>query len=263
MNEVVSENLIDIYTCSLQSGSCGNAIYVETPDVRLLFDAGIPGKTAKERLATYDRKIENVDALIISHYHSDHTSGAGVFQRKFKMPIYMTPKCFDKCHQKIGVLNKVFYYHPGQILSFGDTKVHTILTAHDAIETVAFIIEVNDKRLGIFTDLGHCFKGLAEAISPLDGIYLESNYCPEMLSESDYPQWLKSRITGNGGHISNQEATRLITKVKPNLSFLVLAHLSEYNNCIDLALETMLDGANPYFDVHVAPRDGVGKMLTL
>ena len=104
----------------------------------------------------------------------------------------------------------VQHFQPGDVLRFGAVAVHTLATPHDALESVAFVVEHGDKRLGIFTDLGHPFAALEQALLGLDAAYLESNYDPEMLANGSYPPELKARIRGAGGHLSNQEAAALL-----------------------------------------------------
>lgn len=252
-----------MFSCSLQSGSNGNCIYVETADARLLFDAGVSGKIARERLARHGRDIHEVDAVIISHDHYDHVCGAGVFQRKFSLPFYITAGAWRAVRGQLGPVNDVRYFRPGQILWFGDTKVTTVPTAHDGVDGVAFVICHKDKRLGIFTDLGHCFVGLDKWIGKLDGLYLESNYDPDMLAEGSYPAWLKQRIAGPGGHISNHEACRLVKECAFDLQFLALAHLSEENNHPELALKTAQNYLGQQQLVTLAPRTGSSEALIL
>lgn len=245
-----------IFTCSLQSGSNGNCFYVETPDARLLFDAGLSGKTAQERLAHHHRDIHDVDALIISHNHGDHTCGAGVFHRKFHLPLYITAGSFQACSAQIGPIDCPHTFQPGQSLRFHATTVHTIPTPHDGRQGVAFVIEHDNKRLGIFTDMGHPFPNLGKCIAGLDALYLESNYDPDMLAQGDYPVWLKRRIAGHKGHLSNQQAATLILDHAPALQFLTLAHLSHHNNTAELALATARDTIGPSTPIALSPRSG-------
>jgi phosphoribosyl 1,2-cyclic phosphodiesterase len=248
-----------ILTCSVQSGSCGNCIYVETPDARLLFDAGVSGKTAQQRLLQHRRDIREVDALIISHDHSDHTRCAGVFHRKFNLPLHITQGACDACGF-LGHLREIRPFLPAQTLTFNSTTVQTVPTAHDGVDGVAFVISHAGKKLGIFTDLGHPFAGIENWIASLDALYLESNYDPQMLARGPYPVWLQNRIRGMGGHLSNHEAASLVRIASPvNLQFLVLAHLSEHNNHPQLALETAR-GLLPKLPISYAPRTAASEM---
>jgi phosphoribosyl 1,2-cyclic phosphodiesterase len=249
-----------IQTCSLQSGSNGNCIYVETPDARLLFDAGISGKTAQERLQQHGRDIRRVDAVIISHNHSDHTRCAGIFHRKFDLPVYMTRGAFGACGF-LGSMKDVRSFQPAETLLFNSTAVHTVPTAHDGIDGVAFVIESAGKKLGIFTDLGHPFAGIENWISSLDALYLESNYDPQMLAEGPYPRWLQNRIRGLGGHLSNLEAASLVQRcAAATLQFLILAHLSEHNNRPQLALDTARGLLPEKLPVFYASRDAASDL---
>ncbi len=159
-------------TFSLQSGSNGNAIYVEAAGVRLLFDAGISGRLAEQRMAARGRDIRDVDALILSHDHADHVRCAGIYQRKFGLPIYLTRTTQRAIWCDLGELTDVRYFRAGEPIKFGQVTVHTIRTPHDAADAVVFMIEAAGKRLGILTDLGHPFVGLYRLLEQLDAAYL-------------------------------------------------------------------------------------------
>ena len=197
---------------SLQSGSNGNCFYVETPKARLLFDAGISARQAQLRLAKHGRDITKVDALLISHDHSDHAKSMGVFQRKFDLPVYLTRKTLaaSKRFLKTGVMNKVRLFTAGSTIAFNDVAVHTIPTPHDSADGVAFVVEHAGSRVGILTDLGHAFDGLREVLASLDAVIIESNYDDAMLDQGRYPPSLKKRIRGKGGHLSNDDAAELL-----------------------------------------------------
>ncbi|MBN2377096.1 MAG: MBL fold metallo-hydrolase [Sedimentisphaerales bacterium] len=250
-------------TCSLQSGSSGNCIYVETSDARLLFDAGISGRTAQKRLAQFDRDIHDVDALFISHNHSDHVDSAGVYSRKFSLPVYITTGSWRLARKKLGTIENLQLFSPGQTLTINQTRIITVPTAHDGVEGVAFIIQQDGKSLGIFTDLGHRFAGLDKWIAGLDALYLESNYDPDMLDRGDYPTWLKKRVSGSTGHLSNFEAAHLVRECAVNLQFLVLSHLSENNNVPDLALNTAREVLGPEMNIALAHRNQASEMFVL
>ncbi len=250
-------------TFSLQSGSNGNAIYVEAGDVKLIFDAGISGKQARLRMALRERDIHDVDAVILSHRHGDHTRCAGVFNRAFKLPLYMTPATQHAISRFIGKVSAVNLYQPGESLEFGPVTVHTVPTPHDAAESVGFIVEHEGKRLGILTDLGHPFKLLAGVLSDLDAAYLESNYDPVMLDEGGYPEDLKARIRGAGGHISNDEAAALLKHCLPSPSWVALAHLSEHNNDPNVALETHRMVLGECYPLHIASRYRVSDVFSV
>lgn len=249
-------------TCSLQSGSNGNAIYVEAGGVRLLFDAGISGKQAQLRLAAHGRDIRAVDALILSHDHSDHVRCAGIYQRKFGLPVYMSRTTHRAIWCDLGKLYDVRYFQSGNSIDFGPVTVHTFTTPHDAADGVAFVVQHDNRRLGILTDLGHPFDRLARTLADLDAAYLESNYDPAMLAAGPYPPHLKARIRGAGGHLSNHEAAALVHRCGTRRpKWIALAHLSEENNEPELALKTHRALLGERYRLHVAGRYGVSDLL--
>lgn len=250
-------------TFSLQSGSNGNSIYVEADGVRLLIDAGISGKQARERMAARGRDIRRVDALLITHDHSDHARCAGIYQRLFGLPIYMTPATRNACRGVLGSVQDVRHFHAGDTLEFGRVLVHSAPTPHDAVDGVTFIVENAGKRLGIFTDLGHPSDHLIAQLRSVDAAYLESNYDPLMLEEGPYPPELKARIRGAHGHLSNEEAAQLIQLCDGRHDWIALAHLSEHNNHPAVALRTHRRLLGDRRTLHVAGRYEVSEEYRL
>jgi phosphoribosyl 1,2-cyclic phosphodiesterase len=249
---------------SLQSGSNGNCIYVEAGGVRLLFDAGISGSTAQERLASHGRDIRRVDALIISHDHSDHIRSAGIFQRKFGIPLYVTPRTLAAARSRcsLGKLSDIHHFRSGGAIRLGGATVHTVPTPHDGEDGTLFVVDDGSRRLGIMTDLGHVFHDLGRLIASCDAVLLESNYDPVMLANGPYPRYLKERIKGPRGHISNREAAELLAGAAgPRLRWAFIGHLSEQNNSPEVAVRThqeVLGGALP---VRVASRYAVSDVM--
>ncbi|NOX54553.1 MAG: MBL fold metallo-hydrolase [Planctomycetes bacterium] len=251
-------------TFSLQSGSNGNAIYVEADGVSLLFDAGISGRQAELRLQQFGKDIRDVTALLISHDHADHIRCAGIYHRKFGLPVFVTPQTLARTPCTLGDISHVEHFFAGDVISFGLVRVYTIPTPHDAADGVAFVVESKGNRLGIFTDLGHLFPELIDWLSDVDGAYLESNYDPQMLAEGPYPPHLKQRIRGPHGHLSNAESARLAAQVgNERLRWLALAHLSEQNNCPSVALETHRRVHGGIVPLHVAGRYGPSEVFRL
>ena len=225
---------------SLQSGSNGNCTYVESDGTRLLFDAGLSGRKAQERLAAAGVDIRRVNGLVISHDHTDHIGCAAAYQRQYGLPVYMTHGTLRAAREKFALddLAAVKPFEAGESLKFDGVTVHTVPTPHDCEDGVGFVVEAENKRLGILTDLGHVFGALGEIVSTLDAALIESNYDPRMLESGTYPEFLKARIRGSGGHLSNIETAELIRAwASDRLSWVCLAHLSEHNNAPALALE--------------------------
>lgn len=225
---------------SLQSGSNGNCLYVEGGGTGVLVDAGISGLAAQRRLERFGVDIRRAAGVVISHDHRDHARCAGVYQRKFGLPVYMTPRTFRAARRwmDLGEMNNVRPFQAGQTLDFGPLRMETVPTPHDGTDGAAFVAVEGRKRVGVLTDLGHVFGGLADLVAGLDAVVLESNYDPDMLASGPYPEFLQTRIRGPGGHLSNEEAAGLLAAGAGRLAWACLAHLSEENNAPDVALAT-------------------------
>ncbi|NLE36834.1 MAG: MBL fold metallo-hydrolase [Pirellulaceae bacterium] len=244
-------------TIPLQSGSSGNCVYVEAGGVRLLIDAGISGVSAQRRLAAAGRNITEVDAVLVSHDHADHASCLGVYHRKFGLPIHVTQKTLTAAGSRrpLGKIDSPCFFRAGETLHFGSVAIETVATPHDGADGVVFVIDDGRSRLGVLTDLGHVFAELPAVIQSLDAVVLESNYDPDLLDDGDYPAFLKARIAGPNGHLSNFEAAELLACANGRLRWACLAHLSRDNNRPQLALKTHREILGRRLELHVASRD--------
>ena len=254
---------------SLQSGSNGNCLFVQCKDCKLLFDGGINSSVVRKRLAPFDFKADGAAGLFISHDHYDHVGHAGNISRSFSVPIFITRNTLYSAKKRcrLGRLPKVNFFKPGQTLTLGDVKVETIRTPHDGAECVAFIVEDHGLRLGIFTDIGHSFPELVDHLSTLDGLFIESNYDAQMLEHGPYPKYLKRRIKGSGGHISNVEAATAIAKAfelgKKRLQWVCLGHISEANNDHELAKLTHRRFISDEIGLYTAGRHSASELMKL
>ena len=248
---------------SLQSGSKGNCIYVETAEVQLLFDAGISGKRAEARLAEHGRDIRQIKTVIISHEHADHISSMGIFHRKFGITPCITRKTLAAADRtRLGRIDRLSHFAVGEEIVFGSTRVYTYATDHDAADGTVFVVDDGRRRFGLFTDLGTVFSPLADLLPTLDAVLLESNYDPVMLKDGPYPPYLKRRIVGPHGHISNEEAARLLLNCDPKrLQWCCLGHLSENNNCPSVAMKTHRKILGKTFPLCVATQQGASPLL--
>lgn len=243
-------------TFSLQSGSNGNCIFVQAGNTGLLIDAGISGRQLKLRLAEHGKSVKDIHAVLITHDHNDHARHAGVYDRLFGLPTYLTPKTFERVRSNVGKTRYSQRFEAGAAIHIRDTIVHSFPTPHDAVDGVIFVIEHDGKRLGVFTDLGHPFRELPELINSVDAAYLESNYDERMLNEGPYPAFLKNRIRGAGGHISNVEAADLLANSDRRPQWIALAHLSDENNTPEVALDTHRERLGEDYPLWVASRYG-------
>ncbi len=243
---------------SLQSGSSGNCIFVESEGVRLLFDAGISALQVEARLALHDRTAQGADALFISHDHYDHVRCAGIYARKFGVPLYITPKTFQASRRSITGVREmnVQHFKAGASVKIGHLTVETIGTPHDAADGVVFVVDDGRHRLAICTDVGHVFGDLKSVVKSVDGLFLESNYDPQMLERGPYPARLKERISGSRGHISNREAAELVEgSATDKLQWLCLAHLSDKNNTPTKAMSLHRKVLGKALPIHMTSRD--------
>jgi len=246
---------------TLQSGSAGNCVFVRSGETCLLFDAGISGSKAELRLAEYGYNIRDCNALVLSHEHSDHISGVGVFHRKFGLPVYATLRTWNATRAKpsTGCIGSPNYFVSGKPFQIGSLRIETLRTPHDAIDGVCFVIEDLDsgQRFGLLTDLGHVFSGLQKVIDTLDAVLIESNYDDAMLLHGPYPQRLKDRISGKRGHISNADAAELLDACDASqLQWACLGHLSAQNNSPEVALATHRERHRDRCPIFCADRDG-------
>lgn len=228
--------------CPIASGSSGNCIYAGTESTNILFDAGLSGKRIKEGLDILKVDGTNIDALFITHEHSDHIKGAGIISRRFDIPIYATEGTWEAMEDTIGNIgrkNKKFIYS-GETCVINDMCIMPFDIPHDAAEPVGYSIFAKDFKMTIATDLGHVTDTVKENIQGSDVLLLESNHDVDMLKCGSYPWALKQRILGDKGHISNETAGKLISEIMDGkLKHIYLGHLSDENNEPHLAYETV------------------------
>ncbi len=254
--------------CSIASGSSGNCIFVGSDTTAVLIDAGITGKKVIEGLNGLDRRAEELDAILITHEHTDHIRGLGVLARKYGLPLYCTAGTLDAIlnGRLCGDLDRSLFHviRADEPFPIGDLKVLPFCVSHDAAEPVAYRIDSGKKSLAVVTDLGYYDDYIIRHLKKLDALLIESNHDINMLQVGSYPYYLKQRILGLKGHLSNDNAGRLLCEVlHDDMKAVYLGHLSRENNYEELALETVRGeiaaGDNPYkaddFEIRIARRD--------
>lgn len=259
--------------CTLMSGSSGNALYVETPQTKVLIDAGNSGKALTQALEeACDRSPQDLDALLISHEHRDHILGTGVLARRYHLPLYATEGTWEEMDGRIGNLKEEQrnYINKNQTMELGDLKIEFFPISHDARDPIGFLLSHGGKRLGIATDSGVFTSYMAQTLHNVDCLVLEANHDPGMLQDGPYPWSLKQRISGEKGHLSNQGAGEALLKtLGENTKRVVLAHLSAENNKPALALQTVENTLEKnHFnldevEITVAPRYRPGLMRSI
>ncbi|MDD9302829.1 MAG: MBL fold metallo-hydrolase [Desulfobacter sp.] len=250
--------------CPLASGSRGNSIFVSTQDTAVLVDAGLSGIETQRRLEAVGQSAEQLKAIIITHEHTDHVKGAGILSRRFDIPVYLTPQTFHAC-KSLGKIEHLQFFECGTAFEIENIIVNPFSISHDAKDPAGFTLSYNGKKIGIATDLGIATNLVKNHLSLSNLLYLESNHDPEMLVNGGYPWHLKQRIKSRTGHLSNQETRDLVAELlHQDLDHLILAHLSEENNCPDKAAHEVRKGLNGNDTaLYVAGPDRPGKMIHL
>lgn len=228
----------------IASSSKGNCTYVGSDDTNILIDCGISAKQTVQALEQSNIDIKNIDALFITHEHSDHIKGAGVLARKYKIPIYATTKTWDAIikSDKLGKIDDrlICYVYKEEEFILNDIKILPFSVSHDAVDTVGYNIFIENKKISVCTDLGVVTENVKEKLSNSNVILIESNHDVKMVETGSYPYMLKTRILGHNGHLSNVSCGQLILSLEhDNLEHIFLGHLSEENNRPILALDTV------------------------
>lgn len=226
----------------LASGSKGNCILVSSQGSALLVDAGLSLKRLKEILFDIDFPIQNIQALIISHEHLDHTKGAGAIVRNLGIPLYVNENTYIAGANRFGRIREVNYFENGIRFTMQDFLIEPFSVPHDSVDNSCFLISErsNASKLAVLTDLGYPTKLVKQKMKSPSTIILESNHDIDMLINGPYAWWLKQRVKGKNGHLSNLQAAELVDEIlHDGLKNIVLAHLSETNNEPELAYSAM------------------------
>ena len=254
--------------CSLFSGSSGNCLLIQTDNTKILVDCGVSFKKINESLKNFNLNFENIDAILITHEHSDHTLALGTITKKFNVPIYTNIETANAL-KNINLENFKFFKIDNDF-NIGDLCIRPFSIPHDAANPCGFSIYNNRKKITIATDLGHINDYLLENFKYSNFILLESNYEPELLNFSKYPFLLKKRISGPKGHLENSIAGKTISYLyNYNLETAFLGHLSKENNMPELAYQTVISELhNKNIDtskltIEVASRDKNSRLIEL
>lgn len=244
--------------CSLYSGSSGNSIYFGTEQTHILIDAGVSGARITKALQEIDVKPEDVGAILITHEHSDHTIGAGIFSRKYGVPIYAREKTWKAMRRDLGKLaeENIVIINKDNFM-VGDVEVCNYSIPHDAADPVAYTFYANNKKVAVATDIGCITEDICKNVLGSDIALIESNHDIRMLQGGRYPLHLKQRILSDHGHLSNAGAARFITELaKSGTKHIYMGHLSRENNHPELAMNTVKNalsqcGFDVEQDVHI------------
>jgi len=224
----------------LASGSSGNSIFIGDKKNSILIDAGLSGKKIEERLKMIDRDPTCIDAILVTHEHSDHIKGVGVLSRRFDIPVYANELTWQGAISNLGKISEANCKIFKDSFMFGKFGIEPFSIPHDANDPVGFIVNHRNNKISIATDMGFMPDDVKNKLKRSDFIIIESNHDLEMLMNGSYPWSLKNRIKGKKGHLSNDDtAAALPELIGDNCPSILLAHLSKDNNIPDLAYITI------------------------
>ncbi len=236
----------------LASGSKGNSTLVRTDNIKILIDIGVNYQYLCAELDKINLNPKELDAILITHTHSDHIKGLASLVKKTNLKVYILKEMYEEIIKKIPSENIMFYEEP---LYLEDLKINFIRISHD-VDGVGFIIEDKNSSLVYITDTGYINEKYFDKMKNKNLYVIESNHDEEMVMEGPYPYILKQRVLSDHGHLSNNTTAEYLSKiVGENTKEIVLAHISENNNTEELALKTVkdvLDKNNIHKEIKIA-----------
>lgn len=247
----------------LGSGSSGNAALFVTERAKVLVDNGLSLKELQRRVAAVGESLEGLDAVFVTHEHSDHVAGVGILARKTGVPVYLTEPTCRALSPNVGNIPSLRFFESGDVIQVKDICLTSFGIPHDAADPVSFTVTSEGAKAGLATDLGHVPHLVRSRLTGCHALVLESNYCPDRLMDGDYPVQVQQRIRGRHGHLSNQDMASLLHDLLHDaLRTVVLVHISENNNEPGIArrmAEGVLRG-HPA-SLHVAAQDAPTPMF--
>jgi phosphoribosyl 1,2-cyclic phosphodiesterase len=223
-----------VFIASINSGSNSNCYYVGTPHHAVLVDTGLSCRETERRMKQLQLDMDKVRAIFISHEHADHITGLAGLSKKYQLPVYITNDTFRASRLPVQDHLLRHFRHKDKI-TVGDLQILPFKKFHDADDPHSFVISAYGRNVGVLTDIGHACREVIHYFSQCDAVFLESNYCDDMLANGNYPYYLKKRISSDVGHLSNAQALELFCRHRHEaLELLILSHLSKNNNHPDV-----------------------------
>jgi phosphoribosyl 1,2-cyclic phosphodiesterase len=252
--------------CPLASGSKGNSIYIGTGQTKILIDAGLSAKAITSKLAQINVDIGDIDAILITHEHTDHIQGLKVLAFRLGIPVLANTETAKGIADYFHDCPKFKIFSTGETFEFGDLEIHPFSIQHDTVDPVAFTIRVDSLKLGFCTDLGFVTTLVANKLRDCDYLYLEANHQPSMVHASARPMIYKQRVLSRSGHLSNEACGQLLAQVyHDKLKHVHLAHLSSECNSPEVAIKVVqgiLQEHGINLDMCVAPQDKISKAIS-
>lgn len=251
-----------LHLCSLNSGSNANCYYIGNDHEAILVDTGLSCRETERRMQQRGLEMGKLKAIFISHEHGDHITGMSGLSKKYHLPVYITNGTFLNSRMPLEE-DLICTFKHGVAVSIGGLSVTPFKKSHDAADPHSFMISHNGVHAGVITDIGYACKRVIRYFSQCHAAFLEANYCPDMLRNGSYPYHLQKRISGDEGHLSNQQALELFQHYRnPALELLILSHLSKNNNTPDTVANLFAPHAAGV-NIVVASRYEAGEIFTI
>ncbi|NLC85041.1 MAG: MBL fold metallo-hydrolase [Ruminococcaceae bacterium] len=258
---------------TLFSGSSGNSLFVESDGTSLLVDAGVCCRSIESALAAIDADPRRLSGILVTHEHSDHVAGVGVMMRRYRTPLYVNKETWRIMSRSIGKVDPqlINFITLANTIKLGEIEFSSFRTPHDAVQSVGYRIETSSGAVSVMTDIGTMTEQLQNAVAGSSVMFIESNYDPLMLEHGAYPRHLKSRITSDHGHLSNDDCGKAIANLaRLGTVRFVLSHLSKENNYPALAYDTVSRRLQEFgidarrdLEIQVARRQTPGDLIYL
>lgn len=253
--------MLKFYT--VVSGSSGNCTVVSDNKTNVLIDCGLTGKRLAQGLSDVGIQPGNLNAILITHEHIDHISGAGVVSRRYNVPIFANEKTWQKMEGNLGKIQpeNIRIFKSDMSFEIGTIGVTSFNIPHDSVHGVGYSLHLGSKKLSVATDMGCIEQSVIEHIKGSFAVVLESNHDVTMLKQGSYPYYLKKRILGDGGHLSNECAAKIAAKLVGSGTYsILLGHLSKENNLPEIAYKAVSEalekiGARVDKDIKLAVAD--------
>ncbi|MCL5096157.1 MAG: MBL fold metallo-hydrolase [Candidatus Omnitrophica bacterium] len=238
----------------LGSGSAGNCAYLETAETRLLIDAGFSARQIRHRLASIGRSPKDLNGILITHEHFDHTQGLGVLCGQCSIPVYCNRPTQEAIQTQFDAALPFRLFETGAAFQLGDIMIESFSVPHDAQDPVGFLLRTPSGNVGFLTDLGYATRLVIERVRPSHVLVLEANHDPQMLQDDTRRPWsVKQRILSRHGHLSNDAAAEAAERiVSADLRHLYLGHLSRDCNRPELAHRVISERLRKMGAAHVS-----------
>ncbi len=250
----------------LGSGSRGNSVLIEAGTTTVLIDAGFSGKEIERRLTRLGKSLEELDAIFVTHEHSDHISGVGVLSRRCKLPVFANAATLQGGEKKLGRLFQPREFSTGEKIAFQDFEIKSFRISHDTNDPVGYVVSNGEKSVGYCTDTGKVSHLMVQRLKGCNGLILEFNHDLKMLQNGPYPLYLQQRVRSSYGHLANSDAADFLQNLlHDKLSHVVLAHLSEANNLPELAMQEAKRTINQKSELrlHLSRQDVPSEIISL